>query len=201
MAGRSNEREEGGGRMKNKFLWGALALLLLVGGCGVSGYNRLVNYNEAVPEAWAQVENVLQRRYDLIPNLVNTVKGYAKHERETLTEVTRLRSQWGEAKTTGEKMQAAQQLEGALARLMVVVERYPDLKANENFVRLQDELAGTENRIAVERRRYNEVVRQYNVTARRFPTNIVAGLTGFDKSRPYFEAEATAKQAPKVNFE
>ncbi len=178
-----------------------LFVLVLLGGCGVSGYNRLVTLNEAVPESWAQMENVLQRRYDLIPNLVNTVKGYAKHEQEVLTEVTRLRSQWGEAKTPQAKIQAAQGLEGALSRLMIVVERYPDLKANENFLRLQDELAGTENRIAVERRRYNQVIRDYNVTVRRFPTNVIAGIAGFEKSDAYFEAEETAKAAPKVSFE
>ncbi len=178
-----------------------LLLLVAIPGCiGVGAYNTLVQRQEAIHESWAQVENVLQRRYDLIPNLVNTVKGYATHEREVLEEVTRLRSQWGEAKTDGEKVQAAQALEGALGRLMVVVERYPDLKANQNFLALQDELAGTENRIAVERRRYNETVRSYNVAVRGFPSNVVANLTGFKMSDAYFQAAGEAKQAPKVQF-
>src|SRR5262245_37869832 len=159
--------------MKSRALfWGILAgLLLTVGGCGVSQYNRLVGAHEAVPEAWAQVETVLQRRYDLIPNLVNTVKGYAKHEKDLLTEVTRLRSQWGQAKTTSEKVKAANDLEGVLGRLMVVIENYPNLKANESFLKLQDELAGTENRIAVERMRYNEAVQNYNLKVQTFPSN------------------------------
>ena len=180
-----------------------IVLIVLVGfpGCvALATYNTLVQRQEAMHESWAQVENVLQRRYDLIPNLVNTVKGYASHERGVLEEVTRLRSQWGEAKTLDEKVGAAQQLEGALGRLMVVVERYPDLKANQNFLALQDELAGTENRIAVERRRYNEVVRSYNVAVRSFPANLVARLTGFHLSTAYFEAGKEAKEVPKVQF-
>jgi len=163
-------------------------------------YNQMVAQDEAVDSAWAQVENVLQRRYDLIPNLVNTVKGFADQEREVLTEVTRLRSQWGEAKTVPEKAQAASGLESALGRLMVVVERYPDLKSNQNFLRLQDELAGTENRVAVERRRYNEAIRAYNTTIRSFPANIIAGLTGFERKDSYFEADEGAQQAPEVDF-
>ena len=180
-----------------------IVLAVLVGfpGCVALGtYNILVQRQEAVRESWAQVENVLQRRYDLIPNLVNTVKGYASHERGVLEEVTRLRSQWGEAKTLDEKVGAAQQLEGALGRLMVVVERYPDLKANQNFLALQDELTGTENPIAVERRHYNEVVRNYNVAVRSFPSNLVAGLAGFHLSTAYFEAGKEAKEAPHVQF-
>jgi LemA protein len=191
--------------MKSKAVWislgAALVLLVMAGGCSVTGYNKMVGYHEAIPEAWAQVENVLQRRYDLIPNLVATVKGYAKHEADVLTEVTRLRSQWGEARTPADKMQASQGLESALARLMLVTERYPELKANENFTRLQDELAGTENRIAVERKRYNEVIREYNVVVRRFPNNVLASIFGFEKSDAYFNADAGAKSAPKVSFE
>ena len=163
-------------------------------------YNRLVVLDENVNSAWAQVETVLQRRYDLIPNLVNTVKGYAKQEAGVLTEVTRLRSQWSQAKTPAQKAQAATALEGALGRLMVVVERYPDLKSNQNFLALQDELAGTENRVAVERRRYNEAVRAYNAAIRRFPANIVAGLFGFQRREAYFKAEQGAEKAPKVQF-
>ena len=147
-----------------------------------------------------RLETVLQRRYDLVPNLVSTVKGYAKHERELLREITELRSQWGKAGTQADKVGTANRMESALGRLMVVVEQYPDLKANQNFLRLQDELAGTENRIAVERMRYNETVRAYNTTVRRFPSNLVAGLFGFVKSDAYFEAAAEGKAAPKVEF-
>ncbi|MBI4396643.1 MAG: LemA family protein [Elusimicrobia bacterium] len=182
-------------------LGGLLLVFVLIPGCvGLTQYNRLVQAQETVSESWAQVENVLQRRYDLIPNLVNTVKGYASHERNLLEEVTRLRSQWGAAKTTGEKVQAAQGLEGALARLLVVAEQYPDLKANQNFLALQDELAGTENRIAVERKRYNERVREYNLITRRFPSNLVAGLTGFKTSDAYFKSAEGAGEVPKVEF-
>ncbi len=185
--------------MKKGWLVLGVALLILVG-MSVPSYNALVQRHETIREAWAQVENVLQRRYDLIPNLVNTVKGYAAHERDTLEEITRLRSQWGEAKTIDAKVGAAQQLEGALGRLMVVLERYPDLKANQNFLALQDELAGTENRIAVERRRYNEAIRSYNITVLGFPSNLIARLTGFAPSNAYFEAAKEAKEAPKVQF-
>lgn len=189
--------------MKKGCLIAGIAAVLVFGipSCvGVGSYNRLVQTQENVETAWAQVENVLQRRYDLIPNLVNTVKGYMTHERELLEEVTRLRSQWGAARSQEKKVQIAGQLEGALSRLLLVVERYPDLKASQNFLALQDELAGTENRIAVERRRYNQAVRAYNVTVRRFPSNIVAALTGFERSGAYFEAEEGAGRAPKVEF-
>ncbi len=177
-----------------------LALAVLTIGWGVATNNRLVALNESINGAWAQVETVLQRRYDLIPNLVNTVKGYAKHESGVLEEVTRLRSQWGEAKTTDNKIAAANQLEGALSRLMVVIEKYPDLKANQNFLALQDELAGTENRIAVERRRYNETVQQYNIAIAQFPASIVAGFHGFQHRDAYFKADEAAQRAPQVNF-
>ncbi len=162
-------------------------------------YNRLITLDEGVNNSWAQVENVLQRRYDLIPNLVETVKGYASHEREVLTEVTKARASVGGAQTPSEIMQANNQLSNALARLLVVVERYPDLKANQNFRDLQIELAGTENRIAVERRRYNDTVRTYNQKVRSFPTNFLAGMFGFEK-RDYFEAPEAAQEAPKVDF-
>ncbi|RPI25942.1 MAG: LemA family protein [Acidobacteria bacterium] len=176
-----------------------LLLVIVVGIGAVGSYNRLVNLQEQVNSSWAQVDTVLQRRYDLIPNLVNTVKGYAKQEQQVLTEITRLRSQWGEAKTTAERAQAATGLEGALGRLMVVIENYPELKSNQNFLALQDELAGTENRIAVERRRFNQTVQTYNASLRRFPTNILAGILGFE-SHPYFEAGTAAREAPKVQF-
>ena len=177
-----------------------LVLVVAVVGWGVSTNNRFVALNEGINGAWAQVETVLQRRYDLIPNLVATVKGYAQHESGVLEEVTRLRSQWGAAKDTGAKVAAANQLEGALARLMVVIERYPDLKANQNFLALQDELAGTENRIAVERRRYNEVVQGYNTAVSRFPASVIAGLGGYQRRDVYFKANEAAKDAPKVQF-
>ena len=162
-------------------------------------YNSFVTLDEGVNNAWAQVETVLQRRYDLIPNLVETVKGYASHEREVLTEVTKARASVGGANTINEKIQANNQLASALSRLLVVVERYPDLKANQNFIRLQDELSGTENRIAVERRRYNDAVNGYNQKIRIFPNNIFAGIFGFEK-RTYFEAPQEAQEAPKVDF-
>ena len=177
---------------------GIIVAVLVIAGIGV--YNGLVNADEGVSNSWAQVETVLQRRYDLIPNLVNTVKGYATHEKGILEEITKLRSQWGEAKTIEQKAGTATQMESALARLMVVVENYPDLKANQNFLALQDELAGTENRISVERRRYNDAVRAYNITVRRFPNNIFAGMFGFQKKDAYFEAAEAAAQAPKVEF-
>lgn len=177
-----------------------LVLVLILGSSIAGSYNRLVALNENVDASWAQVETVLQRRYDLIPNLVNTVKGFAQQEQQVLTEVTRLRSQWGAAQGTAEKAQVAQQLEGALARLMVIVERYPELKSNQNFLALQDELAGTENRISVERRRYNQAVQEYNTAVQTFPTNLVAALTGFERRPAYFEAATEAQQAPQVEF-
>ena len=162
-------------------------------------YNRLVSLDEGIKGAWAQVENQLQRRYDLIPNYVETVKGYAAHEKEVLMGVTKARSQVGAATDVKDKIAANNELTSALARLLVVVERYPDLKANQNFIRLQDELAGTENRIAVERRRYNEAVKTYNITIRSFPTNILAGMFGFSQAE-FFQVPEAAKEAPKVKF-
>jgi LemA protein len=162
-------------------------------------YNTFVRLDQAVKSAWAQVENQLQRRYDLIPNLVETVKGYAKHEREVLTEVTNARAKVGGAGTVPDKIAANNELSGALSRLLLVVERYPDLKANQNFLHLQDELAGTENRIAVERMRYNEAVKVYNQTIKSFPANLLAGMFGF-KDGAFFDAPQEAKTAPKVQF-
>ena len=176
------------------------ALGLLAGVLVIGAYNRLVALDENVSTRWAQVENVLQRRYDLIPNLVNTVKGYASHERELLKEITSLRSRWSEASTGSQRLTAADALENALARLLVVVESYPDLKASRNFLALQDELAGTENRIAVERRRYNQAVRSYNAGVRRFPLNVLAAALGFDRSKPYFRAAEAAQTVPRVEF-
>ncbi len=162
-------------------------------------YNSLVTLDEGVQAAWAQVENQLQRRYDLIPNYVETVKGYAKHEKELFVKVTEARSKVGGATNIPDKIKANNQLSGALSRLMLVVERYPELKANQNFIRLQDELAGTENRIAVERRRYNETVKILNIKVRSFPTNILAGMFGFEKAA-FFEVPEAAKAVPKVEF-
>ena len=162
-------------------------------------YNSLVTMDESVKAAWAQVENQLQRRYDLIPNLVETVKGYAAHEKEVFVKVTEARSKVAGAANIGDKIQANNQLSSALARLLVVVERYPQLKANTNFIRLQDELAGTENRIAVERRRYNEFVKAYNIKIRRFPTNMIAGMFDFERAA-FFEVPKERQEAPKVKF-
>jgi len=182
------------------WLWAILGFAVVFGLMLMGSYNGLVAGNQAVDSAWANVQTDLQRRYDLIPNLVNTVKGYAKHESDVLEEVTRLRSQWGQAKTAGEQVKAANDLDGALGRLMVVVEKYPDLKANEGFLRLQDELAGTENRIAVTRQRYNEAVQDYNVKVQSFPSNLMASIGGFKVRDAYFKAKAEAQDAPKVQF-
>ncbi|MBD3378789.1 LemA family protein [candidate division KSB1 bacterium] len=188
-----------------------LVLVLIIGYSTFKNtYNKMVTLDESVNNAWAQVENVLQRRMDLIPNLVETVKGYASFERETLEAVIQARANATRTQVNAESLmenpqlmnqylESQNQLSSALSRLMVVVERYPELKANQNFLRLQDELAGTENRIAVERRRFNDVVREYNQTLRQFPTNIIAGFFGFE-TRPYFEAPEEAQQAPRVEF-
>jgi LemA protein len=177
-----------------------ILILLIIGAIGI--YNGLVSAQEEAKTAWAQVENQYQRRADLIPNLVETVKGYAQQERTVLEEVTRLRSQWGEARKSGDiqkTLEAASALDSALGRLMVVVERYPDLKSNQNFLKLQDQLEGTENRISVERRRYNEAVMAYNKKIRTFPGALLAGYFGFERM-PLFEAEEKAKKAPTVKF-
>ncbi|MBN2542027.1 LemA family protein [bacterium] len=180
-----------------------LAIILVIGiilvAIGIGMYNKLVTMDEEVKGAWAQVENQLQRRFDLIPNYVATVKGYAEHERETFTAVTEARAKVGGATSIPEKIEANQELTSALSRLLVVVEQYPELKANQNFIRLQDELAGTENRIAVERKRYNETVKTFNQMIRRFPMNMFAGVFGFDQA-VFYEADEGASTAPKVEF-
>jgi LemA protein len=179
---------------------GILVLIVVVPMMFLKGtYNSLVTLDEEVKGAWAQVENQLQRRFDLIPNYVETVKGYAAHEKEVLVKVTEARSRVAGAKNIPEKIEANNALSSALSRLLVVVERYPDLKANANFIRLQDELAGTENRIAVERRRFNEKVKIFNIKIRSFPTVLVAGLFGFEKAA-FFEVPEEAKEAPKIKF-
>lgn len=197
---------------KNKALWITIAIivvLLFAGYSWVKGtYNTMVTQDEGVKTAWSQVENQYQRRMDLIPNLVNTVKGYATHEKETLEGVVSARAE--ATKTTIDpsnlneesmkKFQAAQgELSSALSRLMLVIERYPDLKANQNFSELQAQLEGTENRISVERKRFNETAQSYNTYIRSFPTNILAGMFAF-QPKAYFSAESGAEKAPKVEF-
>jgi len=180
---------------------GLLVLLVLIPFLYVKNtYNTLVRMDEQIKASWAQVENQLQRRYDLIPNYVETVKGYAKHEKEVFVKVTEARSKVAGAKSIPDKIRANNELSAALSRLLVVVERYPELKANQNFIRLQDELAGTENRIAVERRRFNEAVRAYNTKLRSFPTNIIASMFGF-KPATFFQVPKERQKAPKVKFD
>ena len=179
---------------------GILVLIVLfVGGYVRTTYNELVSQQVGTQTAWSQVENQLQRRNDLIPNLVETVKGYAKQETTIFTAIADARARIGSAQTVDQKIAANNELSSALARLLVVVENYPQLKSSENFMRLQDELAGTENRISVERMRYNETVQAYNVHLRQFPSNLVASAFNFE-AKPLFEAPATAKVAPKVQF-
>lgn len=163
--------------------------------------NQMAIKREAVNAAWAQVDVVLQRRADLIPNLVQTVKGYAVQEQTVFGDIAAARAALVGAKSPQEKIAANNQLDGALSRLLVIVENYPQLKSNENFMRLQDELAGTENRIAVERRRYNETVQDYNTYISLFPNTFIAGMAGFTRNDAYFKTEEGARQAPKVNFD
>ncbi len=193
---------------KNKTLWIIIAIVA-IGFFWVKGvYNKMVTQDEGVKTAWSQVENQYQRRMDLIPNLVNTVKGYASHEKETLEGVVNARAE--ATKTTIDpsnlteeslrRFQAAQgELGSALSRLMVVMERYPDLKANQNFQELQAQLEGTENRISVERKRFNEVAQAYNTYIRTFPNNLLSGIFGFQQ-KAYFSADAGAEKAPTVEF-
>jgi LemA protein len=176
-----------------------VVLALLVGGMIMGRYNSIIQQNEQINNAWAQVKVVLQRRADLIPNLVETVKGYAAHEKEVFENVAQARSKLAGAATPAEASAANAGLTSALGRLLAIAENYPELKANENFIRLQDELAGSENRVAVERRAYNEAVRSYNAYIKTFPNNILAGMFSF-KEREYFEADEGAKEAPKVKF-
>ena len=174
-------------------------IVLLVGGWLVGGYNSLVQSRTTVENAWAQVQNVLQRRNDLIPNLVETVKGIAQQEQAVFGEIADARARMAGAKSPEETIAAAHQMDTALGRLFVVVENYPQLKSSENFLRLQDELAGTENRISVERGRYNEAVRDYNVKVQTFPTVIYARMLGFGP-KPFFEATPGAETPPAVKF-
>ena len=185
-----------------------LAVIVLLILLGAGSYNSMVDKQEGVTKAWSNVENQYQRRSDLIQNLVNTVKGYATHEKSTLEGVVAARSKATQItidpdKLTPEKLQAYQKAQGdvttALGKLMAITENYPALKANENFLELQSQLEGTENRIAVERGRFNELAKEYNAYIRKFPRNMFAGMFGFEK-KPYFEAEAGAEKAPKVEF-
>ena len=178
-----------------------LVIGLLLGSSFVSRRNQMAIKREAVNAAWSQVDVVLQRRADLIPNLVETVKGFAAQEVTVFGDIAKARSALLSASTPTDKIAANQRLDSALGRLLVVVENYPQLKSNENFLRLQDELAGTENRIAVERRRYNETVQDYNTFISLFPNSLVASLSGFARNDAYFKAEEGARQVPKVNFE
>lgn len=179
---------------------GILAFIVLIIVMWFIGtYNSLVSADQSVNEKWSQVENQYQRRADLIPNLVETVKGYAAHESKVFIDVAEARSQWASAKTQGEKIKAAEGMDSALSRLMVVVESYPQLKASENFVALQAQLEGTENRVTVARMDYNTAVRDYNVKIKTIPTSIVAGIYGYN-DKPFFEAEKGSEKAPKVNF-
>jgi LemA protein len=183
--------------MKGWIIAGVIIALLAV--MGISGYNSLVSMNENVNGKWAQVENQLQRRADLIPNLVNTVKGYAAHEQTAIQAVADARAKLAGAQGPAAKAQADSDLNGALSRLLVVVENYPNLKADQNFRALQDELAGTENRLAVARKDYNDAVQIYNAKIQSFPTGIYARLLGFG-SKEYFQAQEGAKQVPQVQF-
>jgi len=189
---------------------GILLAVLLFAGYVAAKYNAIVTMDESIKAGWAQVDNQLQRRSDLIPNLVETVKGYARHEKEVFIQVTEARAKVAGAGTISEKIQANNQLTGALSRLLLVVERYPDLKASTNFIRLQDEsstnfirlqdeLAGTENRIAVERRRYNEAVETYNKYIRQFPNNLLVATFNFETAT-FYEIPDTAKERPEVKF-
>jgi LemA protein len=175
-------------------------IALLLGSSFISRRNQMVVKREAVNAAWAQVDVVLQRRADLIPNLVETVKGFAAQEQTVFGDIAKARSALLGAHSPSEKIAANGQLDSALGRLLVVVENYPQLKSNENFLRLQDELAGTENRIAVERRRYNETVQDYNTFIALFPNSLVAGMSGFTRNDAYFKAEEGARAVPKVSF-
>jgi LemA protein len=173
-----------------------VACLWMVSGCS---YNRFTAQEEAIKAQWGQVENQLQRRSDLIPNLVETVKGFAQQEKDVIQSVTDARAKMAGATTPAERIAAANAESSALARLLVVVENYPQLKSNETFARLMDELAGTENRLATERMRYNERLQEYNTLRRRFPSNVTAKIFGFEEY-PYFDAPESATAAPKVDF-
>jgi LemA protein len=175
-------------------------IAFVLGGMYVSSRNQMVVKSEAVKSAWAQVDVVLQRRSDLIPNLVETVKGFAAQEQTVFHDIAAARSALMGAQTPADKIAANGQLDGALSRLLLIVENYPQLKSNENFLRLQDELAGTENRIAVERKRYNDTLQDYNTFVGLFPNSLFAGWAGFQRNNAYFTATESSREAPKVQF-
>jgi LemA protein len=185
-------------RLQRRFLVQTAVVLVAFGLSGCS-YNRFTGSEEAIKSQWGQVQNQLQRRNDLIPNLVETVKGFAAQEKEIFTQIAASREKLAGARTPEDTIKAANEQSAALSRLLVVVENYPTLKSDANFQRLMDELSGTENRIATERMRYNERVQEYNTLRRKFPSNVTAKVFGF-KEYPYFEAPAAAQQLPKVNF-
>ncbi|MBC8526045.1 MAG: LemA family protein [Candidatus Cloacimonetes bacterium] len=174
-----------------------IVIIVIIVIIGISKYNSFVRMKVEIENAWAEVDNQLKRRYELIPNYVETVKGYAKHEKEVFTEVTKARASVGQATTRKEAISANNELTGVISRLLLVVERYPELKANTNFIRLQDELAGTENRLAVARRRYNESVKNFNKKIAVFPNNIIAGIFGFTKE-PFYEIQEVERETPDV---
>lgn len=178
-----------------------IVAILIIGGVSIaSTYNNMLTKGEAVDGMFANIDTQLQRRADLIPNLVNTVKGYAKQEQDVIDSVTEARSKLAGASSIEDKSEANEELTSALNRLLVVVENYPDLKSSQNYIQLSDELAGTENRISVARRDYNEAVKDYNLSIQKFPANIIAGMFGFEK-KPYFEAEEGSNKVPEVNFD
>src|SRR5476651_2344527 len=187
--------------MKALIAIGIVVLLLFVCGSSYIGAkNQMVTKNEAVKAAWSQVDIVLQRRADLIPNLVETVKGFALQEQTVFGDIAKARSRLLSATSPSDKIAANGQLDGAIGRLLVVVENYPQLKSNENFLRLQDELAGTENRIAVERKRYNDTLQDYNTYVLQFPNSLYAGFAGFKQNPAYFQASEASRATPKVDF-
>ena len=177
-----------------------VVIALLVGGMYVSRRNQMVTLNETVKSNWAQVDVVLQRRSDLIPNLVETVKGFAAHETTVYDDIAKARAALGGAQTPKDKIAANAQLDGALSRLLVIVENYPQLRSNQNFLQLQDELAGTENRISVERKRYDDAIQSYNTFIGLFPNNIFAGWAGYKRNDAYFAAPEASRAVPKVQF-
>jgi LemA protein len=189
--------------MNKAMIWiaGLVAVVLILGGMYVNIRNEMVRKNEAVKSSWSEVDVQIQRRADLIPNLVATVKGYALHEETVFDNVANARAALLNAQTPAGRIAANNQLDGALGRLLAIVENYPQLKANEGFLELQDELAGTENRIAVARRRYNLAVQDYNAYLGLFPNNVVAGWSGFQRDNDYFQAAPGAEQVPRVNFQ
>jgi LemA protein len=178
----------------------AIVAAFVIGGGYISSRNQMVTLNEQIKSNWAQVDVVLQRRADLIPNLVNTVKGFAAHEETVFGDIANARAALLGAKTPGDKIAANGQLDGALGRLLAISENYPQLKSNENFLRLQDELAGTENRIAVERKRYNDSIQTYNAYIGQFPNNFYAKWAGFQRNNDYFSASPTSREVPNVQF-